>query len=197
MTGDLWMYWHIRGKNLSSREYATAFLELDPEGAPSIGRAGALMTLGLGSWISGQLERSTEEWGEAYRIAAELGAGREWCLPGSPRPSPCSGPTSVRGSRWRRKARSEPMRSDSPGPGARADRHRYARRWQAISMRRRASSSDALAIQERLGHKDAGCHRQWTVRMFEESSGNAGSRAAHRPAFRTRRCSRCHRAERG
>jgi len=82
LTGDLWMYWHIRGKNLSSREYATAFLELDPEGAPSIGRAGALMTVGLGSWISGQLERSTEEWGETYRIAAELGAGREWCLAG-------------------------------------------------------------------------------------------------------------------
>ena len=82
LTGDLWMYWHIRGKNLSSREYATAFLDLDPVGAPTVGRAGALLTVGLGSWISGQLERAIDEWGEAYRIAAELDAGRELCLVG-------------------------------------------------------------------------------------------------------------------
>ena len=82
LTGDLWMYWHIRGKNLTSKEYATAFLDLDPVGAPTVGRAGALMTVGLGSWMSGQFERSTDEWGEAYRIAAELDAGRELCLAG-------------------------------------------------------------------------------------------------------------------
>ncbi len=82
LTGDLWMYWHIRGKNLSSREYATAFLDLDPVGAPTVGRAGALLTVGLGSWMSGQFERSSEEFGEAYRIAAELDAGRELCLAG-------------------------------------------------------------------------------------------------------------------
>ncbi len=82
LTGDLWMYWHIRGKNLSSREYATAFLDLDPVGAPTVGRAGALLTAGLGSWISGQFERSTDEWGKAHRIAAELDAGRELCLTG-------------------------------------------------------------------------------------------------------------------
>lgn len=80
MTGDLWMYWHIRGKNLSSREYATAFLDLDPVGASTVGRAGALITVGLGSWISGQLARAADEWGEAYRIAVELDAGRELCL---------------------------------------------------------------------------------------------------------------------
>jgi predicted ATPase len=82
LTGDLWMYWHIRGKNLSSREYATAFLDLDPGGAPTVGRAGALITVGLGSWISGQSERAADEWGESYRIAAELDAGRELCLAG-------------------------------------------------------------------------------------------------------------------
>lgn len=82
LTGDLWMYWHIRGKNLSSREYATAFLDLDPAGARTVGRAGALLTVGLGSWMSGQFERSAAEWGEAHRIAAELDAGRELCLAG-------------------------------------------------------------------------------------------------------------------
>ncbi len=82
LTGDLWMYWHIRGRNLSSREYATAFLDLDPGGARTVGRAGALLTVGLGSWMSGQFERSADEWGEAHRIAAELDAGRELCLAG-------------------------------------------------------------------------------------------------------------------
>ena len=82
VTGDLWMYWHIRGKNLSSREYATAFLDLDPVGAATVGRAGALLTVGLGSWMSGQFERSADEWGRAHRIAAELDAGRELCLAG-------------------------------------------------------------------------------------------------------------------
>jgi len=82
LTGDLWMYWHIRGKNLSSRQYATTFLELDPVGVPTVGRAGALLTVGLGSWMSGQFERSADEWGNAHRIAAELDAGRELCLAG-------------------------------------------------------------------------------------------------------------------
>ena len=32
--------------------------------------------------MSGQFERSADEWGEAHRIAAELDAGRELCLAG-------------------------------------------------------------------------------------------------------------------
>jgi tetratricopeptide (TPR) repeat protein len=78
LSGDLWMYWHIRGKNVSAREWADAFLALG--GEPSVGRAGALITAGLASWITGQFERANEEWGEAYRLAVELGAAREECL---------------------------------------------------------------------------------------------------------------------
>ena len=40
MCGDLWLYWHIRGKNLTSREYATAFLDADTGRSPTEGRAG-------------------------------------------------------------------------------------------------------------------------------------------------------------
>ena len=29
MSGDLWLYWHIRGKNLTAREYAPSFLGAD------------------------------------------------------------------------------------------------------------------------------------------------------------------------
>lgn len=75
--GDLVMYWHIRGKNLTARDYAAAFLAADAAGTPSAGRAGALATAGLASWMLGQFERCNAEWGEAVRIAREVGADRE------------------------------------------------------------------------------------------------------------------------
>lgn len=78
MTGDLWMYWHIRGKNLTARDNAAAFLELST--TPSAGRAGALLTAGLGSWMTGEAERADREWAEARAIAEELELGRERCL---------------------------------------------------------------------------------------------------------------------
>ncbi len=82
MSGDLYLYWHIRGKNLTLREYAQAFLDLDAEAVPSAGRAGALITAGLASWVLGQFERANEEWDEAYRVAAAVGADREVCIVG-------------------------------------------------------------------------------------------------------------------
>ena len=60
LSGDLFFYWHIRGKNISAREYAAAFLGADVACAPTLGRAGALITAGLASWILGQLEQSKE-----------------------------------------------------------------------------------------------------------------------------------------
>jgi predicted ATPase len=80
MCGDLWLYWHIRGRNITAREYAVSFLEADLRGIPSIGRAGALITAGLASDMLGQMERANDEWGEAYRIAAECAADRELCI---------------------------------------------------------------------------------------------------------------------
>ena len=35
--GDLWMYWHVRGKNVTAREYATAFLDVDARGSRRTG----------------------------------------------------------------------------------------------------------------------------------------------------------------
>ena len=72
MCGDLWLYWHIRGKNLTAREYAASFLAADTGGAPTVGRAGALITAGLASAMLGQIERANDEWAEAYRIATEM-----------------------------------------------------------------------------------------------------------------------------
>ena len=58
MSGDLWMYWHIRGKNLTARDNAAAFLELGAR-SPSLGRAGgARSPTGLGSWMAGDVRAS-------------------------------------------------------------------------------------------------------------------------------------------
>ena len=80
LSGDLFFYWHIRGKNISACEYAAAFLSADAAGDPTLGRAGALITAGLASWILGRLEQAKEEHTEAYRIAIELDADRERCV---------------------------------------------------------------------------------------------------------------------
>jgi predicted ATPase/class 3 adenylate cyclase len=79
MTGDLWMYWHIRGKNLTARDHAAAFLGLAGD-RPTIGRAGALITAGLGSWMAGEVERADRDWAEAHEIASGIGAERELCV---------------------------------------------------------------------------------------------------------------------
>jgi predicted ATPase/class 3 adenylate cyclase/tetratricopeptide (TPR) repeat protein len=80
MCGDLLLYWHIRGKNLTAREYAASFVDAGKGASPTVGRSGALMTAGLASWVLGQFERANEEWAEAYRIAADLDADRELCV---------------------------------------------------------------------------------------------------------------------
>jgi tetratricopeptide (TPR) repeat protein len=80
LCGDLWLYWHIRGKNLTAGEYAASFLEVDTGAAPTAGRAGALVAAGLASDVLGQFDRANDEWAEAYRVATSLGADRELCI---------------------------------------------------------------------------------------------------------------------
>jgi predicted ATPase/class 3 adenylate cyclase len=80
MCGDLYMYWHIRGKNLTARDYALSFLAADIGGSPTVGRTGALATSGLAWWVLGQNERANDTWLEAHRIATEIQAERERCV---------------------------------------------------------------------------------------------------------------------
>ena len=47
LCGDLHLYWHIRGKNITARDYAKSFLAADAIGSSTVGRAGALTTSGL------------------------------------------------------------------------------------------------------------------------------------------------------
>ncbi len=80
LCGDLWMYWHMRGRNLTQRRYALAFLGSEGHGEPTVARVGALLSAGVASWVLGQFEKATDEWAEAHRIASELEADRELCL---------------------------------------------------------------------------------------------------------------------
>ena len=80
LCGDLWMYWHIRGKNVTASQYSTAFLDADSSGQPTAARAGALISAGLGSFALGHLPQADEEWARAYRVAKEVGATREMCI---------------------------------------------------------------------------------------------------------------------
>jgi len=80
LCGDLWMYWHMRGKNLTQRRYTLAFLGSEGSAEPTVARAGALLSAGVASWIFGQPEKANDDWGEAHRIATELQADRELCL---------------------------------------------------------------------------------------------------------------------
>jgi len=80
MCGDLWLYWHIRGKNLTAREFVASFFDADTDGSTTVGRASALLTAGLASWTLGQYEQSNDEWAEAHRVARELDADRELCI---------------------------------------------------------------------------------------------------------------------
>jgi len=80
MCGDLYFYWHIRGKNITAREYASWFLAADTDRSSTAGRAGALITAGMGSWILGEFQCAADEWAEAYAIAVQLDASRERCV---------------------------------------------------------------------------------------------------------------------
>lgn len=80
MCGHLYLYWHIRGKNLSARDYATSFLATDTARSATVGRSGALTTSGLAWWVLGQFERANVDWAEAHGIAGEIHADRERCV---------------------------------------------------------------------------------------------------------------------
>jgi predicted ATPase/class 3 adenylate cyclase len=80
LCGDLWMYWHIRGRHLTARAYTDRFLEADGTTAPTCGRVGALITAGIASWTLGAYEQADEQWARACEGAAALGLEREACI---------------------------------------------------------------------------------------------------------------------
>jgi predicted ATPase/class 3 adenylate cyclase len=104
LCGDLWMYWHIRGRHLTARDQVAAFFDADAAGEPTVGRAGALIAAGLASWTLGAYERANEQWAEAYRLATELDATREVCIGAICRAIGLLGMDLAAASRWTREA---------------------------------------------------------------------------------------------
>ncbi len=80
MCGDLWLYWHIRAKHLSARDYVRGFLDAVIDESPTIGRSKALRTAGLASWTLGHFEEAIEEYLESFRIAEGLNGDSEMAL---------------------------------------------------------------------------------------------------------------------
>ena len=152
LCGDLFFYWHIRGKNLTAREYSAAFIEADSGAKPTLGRAGALITAGLASWILGQFERADDEWVEAYRIALELGADRELCISAFCRALSLLGSDVEAGLRWTAESIERSRAVGFPwaeGFALAFDGILHGLAGDADAAR--ARYSDALAIQKRLG----------------------------------------------
>lgn len=69
--GDLWIYWHIRGKHVTARDRSLRLLEASTE--RTRGRARALNTAGISCLTLGQNEESIAYLSEAHAIAGELG----------------------------------------------------------------------------------------------------------------------------
>jgi predicted ATPase/class 3 adenylate cyclase len=78
--GSLWLYWHIRSKHLSARDYVRAFFGTALGSGPTLGRSNALRTAGLASWSLGHFEEAIEQGLESYRIARDLDAATEMAL---------------------------------------------------------------------------------------------------------------------
>jgi predicted ATPase len=71
MCGDLWMYWHVRGRHLRAREWTHRFLALAPADAEPTVRARALIAAAVASLMLGDIETSVAEHDEAEALAAE------------------------------------------------------------------------------------------------------------------------------
>jgi predicted ATPase/class 3 adenylate cyclase len=82
MCGDLWLFWHIRAKHLSARDYAQGFLDVVTDERPTIGRSKALRTAGLAAWTLGHFEGALEGFLESFRVAEELHGDPETTLAG-------------------------------------------------------------------------------------------------------------------
>jgi predicted ATPase len=69
--GDLWIYWHIRGRHVRARDYSVRFIAASAE--RTRGRGKALNTAGISCLTLGRSEEAMTHLTEAYAIAEELG----------------------------------------------------------------------------------------------------------------------------
>ncbi len=152
MCGDLYMCWHIRGRNVTASEYGTAFLDADRSGRPTVARSGALITAGLGSFALGHLGQADEHWAEAYRVAEQVGAGREMCVAAFSRAFVLIAMGDDAAGRWATDALERSRALGSPWMlGFSLTVHGLARAGSGDTETAEAEYREALQIQEDLG----------------------------------------------
>ena len=177
LCGDLFFYWHIRGKNLTARDYTAAFLAADAGAAPTVGRSAALITAGLASWILGRFEQADAEWAEAYRIASELALDRELCVSSFSRALALLGTDVEQGLRWTEESigRSRALGfAWAEGLALAFDGILHGLAGDVETARRRYSA--ALEIQERLGDAEgAGLSLGGLAQLAARSGDLAGA----------------------
>lgn len=69
MCGDLWMYWHVRGRHAHGRDWSRRFLALPAAAAFPIGRARALVTTSVAATTLGDIATAIADGEEAERLA--------------------------------------------------------------------------------------------------------------------------------
>ena len=58
--GNLWTFWHIHGKHITTKEYVNSFFDACHDDTPSVGRCGALFSLHVACYTLGEIEVSKE-----------------------------------------------------------------------------------------------------------------------------------------
>ncbi len=175
--GDLWMFWHVRGKHLSARHYALELLAVartatNAEASKTIGVLGTQITLGLAYWTLGQFPESVESWTGAHRLALALGATREeaiaaFCLMVGYLPLDL--PEAVR---WSETARTAADRSDD---WARGFSLGFAGAVSATGGDLKGATAlftEALSIQERIGDYEGAGISQGGLALIAGLSGD-------------------------
>jgi predicted ATPase len=71
--GQLYLFWHIRGKHIMARQYSNSFINMPNCPAESHAKCWCLNTVGLASSTLGQHEQSIVEHKAAYEMAEKLG----------------------------------------------------------------------------------------------------------------------------
>jgi predicted ATPase/AraC-like DNA-binding protein len=70
--GALWMYWHIRGKHKTAKEYINSFIELTPDDSLSIGQCKALFCLHVACFTLGEIDESRKVATRLFNMAEVL-----------------------------------------------------------------------------------------------------------------------------
>ena len=152
LSGDLWMYWHIRGKNITAREYAAAFSARTSRApdAGARGRADHRRACVLDPRPARAGERGVGR-GVSHRSRARTPIASA-VLPRLPGRSDCSGSISTSRLEVARERSSTAASAVSSGPRASPRPSTGSSRPSpATSRRHRRGTRAALEIQEQLG----------------------------------------------